>query len=57
MTNDEIAERIADQMNKVIEGITGPTTEAVGERLAHRRTLPTNARSYAYRISLGRVLD
>ena len=35
MTNDEIAERIADQMNKIIEGITGPTTQAVGERVTH----------------------
>jgi len=33
MTNDEIANRIADQMNKVIEGITGPTTQALGERV------------------------
>ena len=33
MTNDEIANRIADQMNRVIEGITGPTIEAQGERV------------------------
>jgi hypothetical protein len=33
MTNDEIANRIAEQMNNVIEGITGSTTQAIGERV------------------------